>query len=101
MKQNNIEKCKKWCQEHNQPINSNFFVDFVDYEWICLFISDRIYCFLTTTRTCIAACISLDVIQVISRTGFCIINIIQGYYSIFVCFLKRGIILVIASFFLS
>ena len=22
--QNNIEKCKKWCQEHNQPINSNF-----------------------------------------------------------------------------
>ena len=24
MKQNNIEKCKKWCQLHNQPISSGF-----------------------------------------------------------------------------
>ena len=24
IKQNNIEKCKKWCQEYNQPINSIF-----------------------------------------------------------------------------
>ena len=24
MKQNNIEKCKKWCQDHKQPINSCF-----------------------------------------------------------------------------
>tara|TARA_Y100000385_G_scaffold253025_1_gene276870 strand:- start:169 stop:1050 length:882 start_codon:yes stop_codon:yes gene_type:complete len=24
IKQNNIEKCKKWCQEYNQPVNSIF-----------------------------------------------------------------------------
>jgi len=25
IKQSNIEKCKKWCQEHNQPVNSSFY----------------------------------------------------------------------------
>lgn len=24
MKQNNVEKCKKWCKDHNEPINSCF-----------------------------------------------------------------------------